>query len=516
MNPPGSYKNIYNSCLCVKMLKQKFILDYSTQSFTLLFSIVSGVIIARFAGPTVLGTLVFGMSFVMMFNFLTDLGFHTAHMKLVSEGQDLGKCNATFTIIKIVTTSLFLSVIIVYLIVQNIFFQYQFESNAHLIVIIIWIINSIINSINYIYRTTFIAKVERVKVDLPSTAQTILARTMKIIFAALGFGAVILSLGNLLALLIIFPVNLYFFRKYPFSKFDKILVKKYITYAVPLFFFTMASSISVYIDRVLLQYFCDAQQVGFYSVGFSFSQPIRLFGIAVSGLFFPSFSKLVSEKNFDRINDIIYKYERLLILFVFPCVLLGIIYAPTFVPLILGKKYLASIPVVMIVIFSMSIYILQLPYGNLLGGMGKFKEIAYIQFINLLVLITSIYIMSSGVLFNLGATGASTGLMLSNIFLLIINIYLGKKFLCGLKYLRNIMPLVIEIVIAFALYCLYHQIMQNDLKILIYIYPFVFLIVMISVLTIFKIIKVKDWKNLIGILNIRDTLLYVKKELNEK
>lgn len=89
------------------MLAQKIIFNYFSQMFIQFIQIVCGIVVARIAGPTILGALAFGLSYASMFRFIADLGIGTAHIKLVSEGNDLGKCIKTFSVLKVFCTILF-------------------------------------------------------------------------------------------------------------------------------------------------------------------------------------------------------------------------------------------------------------------------------------------------------------------------------------------------------------------------------------------------------------------------
>ena len=82
------------------MLAQKLILSYSSKIVIQFIQIVASIVVARIAGPTVLGTVAFGLAFVSIFAFIADLGIGSAHMKLVSEGQDVGSCISTYSFLK--------------------------------------------------------------------------------------------------------------------------------------------------------------------------------------------------------------------------------------------------------------------------------------------------------------------------------------------------------------------------------------------------------------------------------
>ena len=100
------------------MLKQKFLITYLTAILSLIFGMASSIIIARIAGPNVVGTLAFGMAFVTVFQFIADLGIGTAHQKLVTSTNDISDYIATYAVLKISTSFLFLVIIVAYYYVQ--------------------------------------------------------------------------------------------------------------------------------------------------------------------------------------------------------------------------------------------------------------------------------------------------------------------------------------------------------------------------------------------------------------
>ena len=81
------------------MLKQKFATQFGTSILIKLVTMIAGFIVARFAGPVVLGTISYGTSYVSIWAFIGTI-FVTGHLKLVSEGQDHGDCVATYVWLK--------------------------------------------------------------------------------------------------------------------------------------------------------------------------------------------------------------------------------------------------------------------------------------------------------------------------------------------------------------------------------------------------------------------------------
>ncbi len=75
------------------------------KSFLIFLNMIAGSIlgylalffILRYMGPGDYGIIGFGIAFVGMFAFISDLGFNFAHVKRISEGRDLEECIGTFS-----------------------------------------------------------------------------------------------------------------------------------------------------------------------------------------------------------------------------------------------------------------------------------------------------------------------------------------------------------------------------------------------------------------------------------
>src|SRR5512137_436069 len=90
------------------MIARKSALIIITQFFTRSLGWIGLLILAKLWGgfaPEALGVIGFAMSFVGIFNIISDLGFGQAHVKRISEGKDLGTCIGTFFTIKIILTN---------------------------------------------------------------------------------------------------------------------------------------------------------------------------------------------------------------------------------------------------------------------------------------------------------------------------------------------------------------------------------------------------------------------------
>ncbi len=437
------------------MLAQKLILSYGSQISIQFIQIAVSIVVARIVGPTVLGTVAFGLAFVSMFSFITLWG--PAHIKLISEGEDLGKCISTFSVLKFLTTGVIFVLVIAVLVIQKYLFNYEFESPAHQYVIFILLLSTSIQQLLYIPNATFIARTEQAKQSIPEFLRIFIYQILRVIIVLLGYKAVALAFGNFVSTLLIAPFILYLFKDYPKAKFDKKLAAKYFKIAVPVMLIGMSTKLIYYLDRVVLQYFANSEQVGYYTAGYRIGGLVLMIATSVELLFFPLFSKAVSNGNFQYIKATIEKFERFSFLFIMPVVIFLSLYSDVVIRILLGTQYLPSISVMAIINVAMFLMVLNTPYGDVIIGMGLFKLAALLKLTNLVLFVISVYILLNPNIFNLGAVGVAIALFISNIFIgILFRIFAKQK--CSLLNLKKNLRFILFGIIGFiGFYLLYHH-----------------------------------------------------------
>lgn len=498
------------------MLAQKLILSYSSKILVQFVSIVASIVVARIAGPTVLGTVAFGLAYVSMFSFIADLGIGTAHIKLVSEGKDLGKCISTYAVLKSITTGLFLLIVLEIFLFQKYIFHIGFESQTHEYVILIMLISVAIQQLLFIPKTTFAGRTEQAKQDIPDFIGTLVYQVLRIIIVLLGYRAIALALGNLVSTILIIPIIFFLFKDYPHSSFDKELAKQYLKIALPIMLIGMSTKVIVYLDKVILQFFTCSEQVGYYTAGYRIGGFVLLIANSVGLLFFPLFSKAVANGDFQYIRDKINKFERFSFLFIMPVVILLVIYSDAIVKILLGSQYIESIPILSIITLAMFLAVLNMPYGNVITGMGFFKLAAIINIINLGLFIITIILLVNPKIFNWGATGAAITVLFSNLFLgTLYRIFAKKK--CPVINIKEGLKFVLYGIINFVIfYYLYHNLnILNYISVKI-ICIFVYLIITYFSLYLLKWINKEDWNTLLTLMDVKSMGRYIKGEIGKK
>ena len=468
-------------------------------------------VVARIVGPNVLGTVAFGLAFVSIFLFISDLGLSSAHMKLISEGQDEANCIATFARLKLFLTGLFILVVLSVFFSQKYLFNVKFESKEHEYVIFIYLIIIAISQLLYIATSTFAAKTEQAKQDLPNFLQTLAYQILRVIVVLLGFRAIGLSLANLGAVLLVIPVYYLLFKNYKIGKFDKVLARKYLTISIPVFVVLIAQTVVYSTDRVILQYLTNSEEVGYYAAGFGISQFIRIIESSAGILFFPLFSKNIAENEFDSLNKSVNKYERFTLAFIFPAVIFIAICSDLVVSLSLGHKFIQTIPILSLITLSMFVSVINLPYINIISGKGLFRLSATIYVITAVIFVGFAFLFVSPSVLNMKGIGVAFSLLLTNIILgVVFMIYVRRK-QTEVKILQGKYLLIYGVIFLLFGYFVYNFLIFGLVwKIVFSVLYFIsYFLISYSL----KIVKKDDWFMVLEITNIKKLLDYINSEI---
>jgi O-antigen/teichoic acid export membrane protein len=495
------------------MLKQKLILSYSTKIALQFIQIAASIVVARVAGPTVLGTVSFGLAYVTMFLFFSELGLGTAHIKLISGGRDIGKCISTYARLKYITTGFYLAMTLILFLSQKYVFGARFESRTHEYVIFISLAMLCIQSLLMIPNMTFAAKTEQAKQDVPEFIRSSLFQVSRIIVVLLGYRALALAFGHLASFILITPLIWFLFRKYPFGGYDPQLAKEYVGLAVPLIAMEISSTLVRTLDTVLLQFFTNSEQVGFYTAGYRIGIFIMIIANSVGMLFFPMFSNAASRNDYEFIKDKIDKFERFSFLFIMPAVILFAIYSDSIVMFLLGREYTPSIQPMAILTVAMYILVSTMVYGNVVTGLGYFKLAAYVNVANLLVFIVLLIFLVHPKALGLKATGAALAVLGSKIFFGIVSRYYAKKkvpIIDMKSCLKYILFGAVNFIVFLAIYSNFKDSLGITSRLL---FPVAYFVLTYLGLVALKWITRNDWLMLFSILNIRALKRYIEQEI---
>jgi O-antigen/teichoic acid export membrane protein len=475
----------------------------------------TSLVVARLVGPSVLGTIAFGLAYVNMFTIITDLGFGTAHIKLVSEGRDIKVCNGTYATIKASLIGIFVLVFLGFYLFQKFVLHSSFESETHETVIFIYLVIITLTQFYNIYTATWAARMEQAKQDIPSFLQTLIYQILRIVLAVLGYKAIGLVLGNLASILIIIPFYLYLGRDLKFGKFDKSLFKDYLKIAAPTIVTTTCGILIYSTDKVILQSFTNSEELGFYSAAFVLGSFIKTIEGSTGMLLFPLFSKYISERNYQSINNNVHKFERFSFSFILPMAFTIAIFSDLIIQLTYGDKFTGSVPIFSIILLSFMFSLSYLPYGNILFGMGLYKLSARSWLYNIIVFWVSSYFLVSPDFLNMKGIGMAIAIVLTTVTMFIQMLVLVRKHNKEIVILPGKKILFFSLAY-FGLMFYLHSIIPLETLVLKLLASAATYFIFLGIGAAFKIIRKEEFLMIFDLLNISKMKSYIGKEIMKK
>ncbi|EMS77657.1 oligosaccharide flippase family protein [Desulfotignum phosphitoxidans] len=401
------------------MLKQKFLIDFVSKFGIIFLTATTGIVVARLAGPSVVGTISYATAYVSMFSFVTGL-FGSAHIKLVSEGQTEADCNQTYLYLFQGSLVVYAFIVLCCFMVQKFALGYDFDGDFTETVILTILLATVVLNFYQFAQTIFVARTEHSRSNMPLFVRAILYNLFRLIVVLFGYGALALAGTNLLSAILMLPLVIYFLKKIDYGKFDVRLFKKYWAISLPLLIFGISNSIITYSDKLILEFYSDKHEIGIYTAAASIGGMLILLGNTVGTIFFPLFSSLISRNAISELINKIYQFERFIFVFILPFIITLSIFSVPIMLTLLGPKYEQSGPIFGLLVFSSFFIIWGMPYGNVLTGMGLFWLAAILNILKAFLFIVTLMICLHPKLLNMGAKALAVTQLISNFFVFFV------------------------------------------------------------------------------------------------
>ena len=244
--------------------------------------------------PEEYGSIMWAMSLGATFNALADLGIGAAHVKRVSEGQDLSDCLSTYTVGKLLLTlmmvTIFLGSMLIY---TEVLGNRLYDTSMD--VIILFALYWVFFDLAAVATQTFDARLQTAKTQFSFLMDSFVRVPLLIILAINGFEDVYLAYAYVIGGMSLAVTALLLLGKENIRWGRPRLFKKYIAFALPSAPFIVFASLALNIDKVLLGFFWSSLEVSYYVAAYNFLLFFLTIGMAISTLTFPAFSKMHSE-----------------------------------------------------------------------------------------------------------------------------------------------------------------------------------------------------------------------------
>jgi O-antigen/teichoic acid export membrane protein len=361
------------------MISRKISFLYFANIIHMGLGYVSLFFVARFMGPAAIGIIAFAESYIGMFSPISELGYAWAHVKRISEGKDLGVCIGTYFTVKILLTTVMTIVILATVFVSNTIFHKQFVSHEHEVVLYVMLVVTLIGAFSRVIMVTFQARKETAKQTIPWLTEKFFVVAGKVAVAIAGLGVILLASASLLGAVISLLFLLYLFRGYPVKRPTVDYFRSYTKFALPVMFIGILPTIAQNVDKIMIQFFYTATDVGYYAAVQRISFVIEYIGIASVSLLFPTISTYYSRKDVDSIRILSHKAERYLSMILFPFVTFLVVFSVPVCRILLGSQFIASAPILAVLAFMSLVHTISQPYTQQLGGTDNIKLAAKIS-----------------------------------------------------------------------------------------------------------------------------------------
>ncbi len=399
----------------------------ATISFTLRpISMGLAIILARLLAPADFGLLALSMILVNAANYFTDLGMRPA---VVQTREDIHKVAHYAFVIVLAASAAFTGASI--LLAKP--FAQALGGGTELVPVIRWMSLYVTLDGIWVIPEALLRRELRFKqLGLAQIPAELASTIIAIPLAMMGFGVWSLVAGQLLGQVTRILLTWWFARRMiPIwlrpKKWDKEIVRGMFRYGIP----SMASGLTKYvqnqIDTLLVGRRLGPTSVGIYSKAFSLTT--RLADMLTTSLFgnvlFPSYARMQDDK--PRLTRAYLTSTKLVIFIIMPVAVGLAVTAPILVPVLLGQKWLAMIPIWEI----FSLYTLTRPISTnsapLFAAVGQPRRNLTASLVLIGVMVPLLLVLIGPY----GATGAALAVSLANLIAMLFNVFQVNQILPG-------------------------------------------------------------------------------------
>ena len=419
--------------------------------------------------------------------------------------------------------SLYALVVGLYYFIQVIVFKqhYDFTVNA---IILLSVVTVIADNLSYIPRSTFTANLQQARVDVPEMFRGIGWNMLRLGTAVVGFYflamsqpwlAISLSTTQFATSVLLTIIYFWMLGKVEWGRFNPKLAREYFTISWPIILVIATNSFLMYYGKVLLATFEGTDAVGLYGAGERVSGFVRIIAVSIGSLFFPLFSRLLNEGNFEKISSNIRKFERFTLLFIWPVVMLTSLFAHEILLVIVGQRYMGAVPILEIDAIGVFVLIFLTPSGNVLMANGNFRSAGLISVCHLGLFLSLTVAFLSPIGLNLGPPGLALAVLCTNMSLGITYVLVARRFVPNVRQLSD----RVLIAVAFGLGALtfaLHKLVTHDALLPKLGVGVAFLALFYGILLLSGQAKAADFELVTNVLSPAKMKAYVKGDLKKK
>jgi len=333
------------------------------------------VYVIRILGAEEYGKFAFALAFVSMLVIFADFGIPTTVTREFSKGKENENEFASIVVLKLLLSA---GVIIV------MFGVSFFVAPDPVIQKLIWILSPfalISNFFLLIYG--FLQARQRMEY------QALLQIGQSVLLSSVGFYVILnfpsvenISYAYMVANAIALMAMLVFFHFCVFRlkiSWDIVVVKKFIHLSWPLALTAIFASLFVNIDSIMLGYFNQIIETGWYNAAFKIIGAVMIPATLIGTSFYPTLSKSFRESQ-ERLHSVLNFQIEIMIILALPIVVGGLLLAPQIINFFYGATFAPATPAFQILILMVGFMFIYVPFYLVLLASNQQKKVFWITF----------------------------------------------------------------------------------------------------------------------------------------
>jgi len=334
------------------------------------------------------------------------MGLPQAHIKRISEGKDIGRCNGTFFSLRLALTGVMVVVTFLSIFAWKYVLHRGFESpiqeNAVYVMLAYFVVLLLAKNFTLTYR----AKTEIALAQFPFFIEAITRTAATAVFVLLGYDVLWIIYTYVVGGLAFFLSSIYFFRE-PVGKPSREYTSIYLKFAIPLSIVAVSYILMTNIDKVLIQLFWGYDQGADYFSVVRIARYINNITVAFGMLLLPTMSAMYAKNKIEEMDTTVFQAERYMSMIIMPAVFLLIFLAKPILYILLSKEFYTAIPIMQVLPLFALFDALEKPYQTRLLGMDL-PNFARNRMLLMVAINVVLNIISVGInLLGLAGTGAA-------------------------------------------------------------------------------------------------------------
>lgn len=379
---------------------QRSLIIFVSKIFGSLLGFISTVYFARVLGAEVLGIYSVIIALIAWLRMIGRVGLYSATVKRISEGKDQGQYfSAGLILIAIFSVMIVILILVFAMYIENYISEFDKYSSISVIWFIIFIlilfnVDTLIKSALNGQKTTHIA-------GLLNPFKIITQSIIQITLVYLGYRLVGMLLGYGLGILIAACLGWVFVTIRP--KFPNIgHFKSLLTYAKYSWLSGLKSRAYNDVDILILGAFVSQSLIGIYSVAWSISRFLDIFGLAISQTMFPEISNISAQESSESVIRLVEDSLTFAGLIVIPGFVGGIILGERLLN-IYGPEFRSGVEVFWLLLTSLLFYSYLSQLLNALNAINR-PDLAFR--VNLIFILSNV-LLNIILIWKIGWVGAA-------------------------------------------------------------------------------------------------------------